>query len=90
MKKRILLLVFTATVFLVCGCGKNAQKETGAENKENLQGNYTESGTETESETVQKEPSASAPSVYMTTDISPEGLGQFMKRWKPRRQEMLQ
>lgn len=75
MKKRILLLVLTATVFLVCGCGKNAQQETGVENKENLQGNDTESGTETESETVQKEPSASAPSVYMTTDISPEGLG---------------
>ncbi len=75
MKKRILLLVLTATVFLVCGCGKNAQQETGAENKENLQGNDTESGIEMESETVQKEPSASVPSVYMTTDISPEGLG---------------
>lgn len=74
MKKRILLLVLTATVFLVCGCGKNAQQETGAKNKENLQGNDTESDTGMESETVQKESSASAPSVYMTTDISPEGL----------------
>lgn len=75
MHKRVLLLILTATMFLVCGCGKNGQQETGAKNKENLQGNDMESGTGEESEMVSKEPSASAPSVYMTTDISPEGLG---------------
>lgn len=72
MKRRLIFLILTTTMFLFSSCGQNEQQENRMTNKENLQ--EQNGGTSTEAEGEKAGQSDSSPLVYMTTNISADGL----------------
>lgn len=72
MKRQLIFLILTTTMFLFSSCGQNEQQENRMTNKENLQ--EQNGGTSTEAEGEKAGQSDSAPLVYMTTNISADGL----------------